>query len=264
MRSRARGAFDLLPVEAPKVRLAPAHPQAQCPTPLPAQAGPSRLSQHCSVWYLLLLAPCPISSETPKNISPAPVQTPNISSTSGQRDISIGTDWEKPSTGSTLVPPQGCSLGTDPGSGVGITTVHWWDRGACEMPLVFKASAGCSPCLVLNLPSLAGIPAWAPSKVWEIRGVPLPTAVQEWCREEAAGESRRGLRGQVGSLGGGWALWGQVSSLGGRQVVSTVGETAELCAPAGGRDCCCLRHRAAAHHLPRGNSGCAFHIQSPR
>lgn len=124
------------------------------------------------------------------------------------------------------------------------------------MPFVCKPSAVCSPCLVLNLSSLAAIPAWAPPQPGRSDTFLCPPQSRGGAGA-GSGESRRGLWAQVSALGGRWALWGLVASLGGRQAVSTVSESRAVCPGSRESLCCCLGHRAAAHHLPRGNSGCA-------
>lgn len=178
MGSRARGTFDLLPVETPCDLLKKGLLQAQGPHPCLLRPVPPSSLQHCSEQCLV-----PAAGPLPHLIrvllqGRQPTSTAHLGRERPPMYL-LSPDWEEPSTGSTLVSPQESSLGTDPGTGVGITAEHWWDMAACEMPLVFKPSADCTLCLVLNLPSLAGIPAWAPSKAWEIRRVPLPTAAQK-------------------------------------------------------------------------------------
>lgn len=268
MGSRARGAFDLLPVEVQCDLLREGwlqhSPQAQHPHPCllwPVPPGSPSTAQS-SIWYVLL-AP---SHQGPQR-TPVLLQCRHSAWTAhlGKETppvFLLGADWEEPSTGSTLVSPQGSTLGTDPGTGVGITAEHWWDRAACEMPAVFKPSTDCTPRLVLNLPSLAGIPAWAPSKLWEIRSVPLPTTAQEWWQGEVAG-SRQVLCGAGGLCGGRWVLWGAGGFFGGQAgCLHSRGEGRAVCPRSRERLPCCLGHRAAAHLLPRGNSGCASHIVS--
>lgn len=131
----------------------------------------------------------------------------------------LSSDWAEPSSGSALVSPQGSSLGADPGTGVGITAEHRWDGAACEMPLVCKPSAVCSPCLVLNLSSLAAIPAWAPAKPGRSDTFLCPPQSRGGAGGGSGGEPAGSVGtgessgGQVGSVGAGGILGGQAGCL---------------------------------------------------
>lgn len=85
MGSRARGAFDLLPVEQTSMEGWLQHTPRHSAHTLPALAIPP--GSPCPAQNAAA-APCPTPSGTPKNINPASVQKPDISSTPGQRDVS--------------------------------------------------------------------------------------------------------------------------------------------------------------------------------
>lgn len=193
MGSRARGAFDLLPVEQTSMEGWLQHTPRHSAHTLPALAIPpgSPCTAQSSVWSVLLL-PAPFHQGPQRtSILPQcrnPTSAAHLGKETSPAQHRLG--WKNQALG---VPPQGLSSsGTDPGTGLGIAAEHWWDRAACEMPLVFKPSTDCTPCLVLNLPSLASIPAWAPSKTWETTSVPLPTTAQE-----GDGKRQRGRAGRV-------------------------------------------------------------------